>query len=197
MTQLKTLDISNIRHLSVQKYGLSVRQTVPLRITISDSSCHNSLPKFSGQNSYETVELYNVKIHLNCSCQKDLTHYHCQTLNTTTGKTEFQKYEDFDESYCDHENHHHSIFDEILEELPDDKYVLIGIEKTICNIIKCKVRFSYQILSYIKYLDVPILFLNSNRRGYGVDGRTTIRVFYMLPLSPGMNSKSKMNISFE
>ena len=41
----------------------------------------------------------------------------------------FQKYEDFDESYCDHENHHHSIFDEILEELPDDKYVLIGIEK--------------------------------------------------------------------
>ena len=129
MTQLKTLDIRNIRHLSVQKYGLSVRQTVPLRITISDSSCHNSLPKFSGQNSYENVELYNVKVHLNCSCQKDLTHYHCQTLNTTTGKTEFQKYEDFDESYCDHENHHHSIFDEILEELPDDKYVLIGIKK--------------------------------------------------------------------
>jgi len=124
MTQLKTLDISNIRHLSVQEYGLSVANTVPLRITISNSSCDNSLPKFSDQKSYDTVKLYNVKVQLNCSCHNDLTHYYCRTQNTTTG---FQKYEDFDQSYCDHENHHHSIFDDILEELPDDKYVLIGI----------------------------------------------------------------------
>ena len=124
MTQLKTLNISKIRHLSVQEHGLSVVKTVPLRITISNSSCDNSLPKFSDQKSYEIVELYNVKVQLNCSCHNDLTHYYCQTQNTTTG---YQKYEDFDHSYCDHENHHHSIFDDILEELPDDKYLMIGI----------------------------------------------------------------------
>ena len=97
-----------------------------LLLAVSNSSCDNYLPKFSGENSYESVELRNVKVHLKCSCHKDLTHYYCQTANATTGETGFQKYEDFDASHCDHENHHHSIFDEILEELPDDKYVLIG-----------------------------------------------------------------------
>ena len=188
MTQLKTLEISNIRHLSVQEYGLSVANTVPLRITISNSSCDNSLPKFSDQTSYESVGLYNVKVQLNCSCHNDLTHYYClHTLNRTTG---FQKYEDFDQSYCDHENHHHSIFDDILEELPDDKYVLIGISK-VQYVILLKVKL---VIFFLKsnIVDLCFLFTNifSNRRWYGVVAHTTTRVFHLLPQSAGRNFKN-------
>ena len=123
---LESLEIRNISHLSVEKDGLSVSQKVSLRIFIANSSCDDYLPKFSAQNSYESVQLQNVKVNQNCSCQNDSTYYLCKVYNDLTEEIEFQKYEQFDESNCDHEDHHHSIFEDFLEELPDDKYLLIG-----------------------------------------------------------------------
>ena len=123
MNGLRSLKISNISHLSIEKNGLSVSQHVPLKISISNSSCDDYPPKFSAQNSYKRVILQGVKVLQNCTCEHDSTNYLCQIHNTSTGNIEFQKYEKFDESNCDHSDHHHSIFEEILT---DNKYILIG-----------------------------------------------------------------------
>ena len=124
---LKTLQISNISHLSIQNDGLSVSERDSLKIYILNSSCDDYLPRFSSQNSYQNVSLSNVRIRQNCTCSYDATNYFCQTYNNSKEQIEYQRYEEFDRHNCDHSGHDHSIFDEFTEEyLPDNKLELLG-----------------------------------------------------------------------
>ena len=125
---LKMLRISNISHLFIEENGLSVSDDrESLKIFILNSSCDEFLPKFSSRNSYQNVTVSNVRIRQNCSCSYDATNYMCQTFDNSKKKFKYQSYKEFDEHNCDHEGHHHSIFDEFTEEyLPDNKLELLG-----------------------------------------------------------------------
>ena len=124
MKDLRTLHINNISHLSIEKGGLSVPKKRILHVTISNSVCDNYLPKFS-MNLNETFIWNNVKVLQKCTCDHDATHYHCQIYNSTNEEIEFQSYHDFDHDNCDHKDHNHSIFEDISDKLPNNKYYLI------------------------------------------------------------------------
>ena len=125
---LKMLSIVNVSHLFIERNGLSVSEDrESLKIFITNSSCDDYLPKFSNRNSYQNVTVSNVRIRQNCSCSYDATNYMCQTFDNSKNKYKYQSYKEFDEHNCDHEGHHHSIFDEFTEEyLPDNKLELLG-----------------------------------------------------------------------
>lgn len=147
-SNLKTLQITNITHLSIQKDGLSVSERVSLKIYILNSSCDDYLPRFSTQNSYQNVTLNNVRIRQNCSCSFDATNYFCQTHNNSKEKMEYQSYEEFDKHNCDHTGHHHSIFDEITEEyLPDNKFELLGKKLFIIVVLGLYLIYSWILIA--------------------------------------------------